>query len=114
MAIFTAEDSHYFSNQNEKTMLQELKNFLLRGDVITLAVAFIIGGAFNDVVKSLVSDVVTPIIGMISGNPDFSGIKIGESIMIGNFINSVVSFLIVGTSLFFLIKAAGKKTEDVK
>lgn len=79
--------------------------------MITLAVAFIIGGAFNKIVDSLVADVITPIIGMVIGNPDFSSIKIGESIMIGNFINAVLSFLIVGTVLFFLIKAAGKKAE---
>ena len=92
-------------------MWSELKAFLLRGDVITLAVAFIIGGAFNKIVDSLVADVITPIIGMVIGNPDFSSIKIGESIMIGNFINALLSFLIVGTVLFFLIKAAGKKAE---
>ena len=95
-------------------MWSELKAFLLRGDVITLAVAFIIGSAFNKVVESLVGDIVTPIIGMIVGNPDFSSIKIGESIMIGNFINSIVSFILVGIVLFFMIKAAGKKSEDAK
>lgn len=95
-------------------MLSELKAFLLRGDVITLAVAFIIGGAFNKIVESLVGDVIMPIIGMLFGTPDFSSIKIGESIMLGNFINAVVNFLIVGTVLYFLIKAAGKKAEEVK
>lgn len=105
-------------------MLQELKNFLLRGDVITLAVAFIIGSAFNEIVTSLVADVITPAIGMVGGNPDFSNIAIGAKmgadgkmeggIQIGKFINSVVSFLIVGTVLYFVIKAAGKKAEEVK
>lgn len=95
-------------------MLQELKNFLLRGDVITLAVAFIIGGAFNKIVESLVGDVIMPIIGTIFGTPDFSSIKIGESIMLGNFLNAVVNFIIVGTVLYFLIKAASKKADDVK
>ncbi len=95
-------------------MIQELKNFLLRGDVITLAVAFIIGGAFNKIVESLVGDIIMPIIGTIIGTPDFSSIKIGESIMLGNFLNAVVNFIIVGTVLYFLIKSAGKKTDDVK
>lgn len=95
-------------------MIAELKAFLLRGDVITLAVAFIIGGAFNKIVESLVGDVITPLIGMVIGNPDFSALKIGESIMIGKFINALVSFILVGTVLFFLIKAAGKKGEEVK
>jgi large conductance mechanosensitive channel len=95
-------------------MWSELKAFLLRGDVITLAVAFIIGGAFNTIVESLVGDIIMPIIGTIFGTPDFSSIKIGESIMVGNFINAVVNFLIVGIVLYFLIKAAGKKAEEVQ
>ncbi len=95
-------------------MIAELKAFLLRGDVLTLAVAFIIGSAFNKIVESLVADVITPTIGIIAGNPDFSEITIGESIMIGKFINAVLNFLIVGITLFFLIKAAGKKGEEVK
>lgn len=108
-------------------MISELKAFLLRGDVITLAVAVIIGGAFQKIVDSLVSDIITPILGLITGNPDFSGIAIGGKevikdgvahieggIMIGNFINALVSFIMVGMVLFFLIKAAGKKSEEVK
>jgi len=106
-------------------MLKELKAFLLRGDVITLAVAFIIGGAFNSIVTSLVEDVITPVIGLIVGQPDFSSIaffyeKLDENgkpvggIQIGKFINALVNFLIVGTVLFFVIKAAGKKSEEIK
>ncbi len=95
-------------------MISELKAFLFRGDVITLAVAFIIGAAFNKIVESLVADVIMPIIGSIFGTPDFSQLKIGESILIGNFLNAVINFLIVGITLFFIIKAAGKKSEEVK
>lgn len=94
-------------------MWSELKNFLLRGDVITLAVAFIIGGAFNKIVESLVNDIIMPIISMFGGLESFTSIHIGQ-IMVGNFISAVFHFLIVGTALFFLIKAAGKKTEEVK
>jgi large conductance mechanosensitive channel len=101
-------------------MIQELKNFLLRGDVVTLAVAVIIGGAFQKIVDSLVTD-------MITGTPDFSNLVIGGTevmkdgvammeggIRVGNFINAVVSFIMVGTVLYFVVKAAGKKAEDVK
>jgi large conductance mechanosensitive channel len=105
-------------------MIKELKDFLLRGDVVTLAVAVIIGGAFQKIVDSMVIDVITPILGMITGNPDFSGIvlggkagadgKIEGGIMIGKFINAIVSFLMVGIVLFFVVKAAGKKAEDAK
>ena len=107
-------------------MISELKNFLLRGDVVTLAVAVIIGGAFQKIVDSMVTDVITPILGMITGNPDFSGIVIGGTpsaadptkmeggIMIGNFLNAVISFIMVGIVLYFVVKAAGKKSEEVK
>ena len=94
-------------------MIQELKAFLLRGDVLALAVAVIIAGAFGKIIDSLVNDIISPILGMIMGQPDFSNILIG-SIKIGNFINAVVNFVIIGIVLFFLIKAAGKKAEDVK
>lgn len=91
-------------------MISELKAFLFRGDVLGLAVAVIIAGAFQKIIDSLVTDVITPIIGMVIGQPDFSGIALG-SIAIGKFINAVVGFLIVGIVLFMLIKAAGKKAE---
>lgn len=94
-------------------MLQELKAFLLRGDVLALAVAVIIAGAFGKIIDSMVNDIISPILGMITGNPDFSSVMVG-SIKIGNFINAVLNFAIVGTVLFFLIKAAGKKGEDIK
>ena len=91
-------------------MLQELKAFLMRGDVLALAVAVIIGGAFQKIVDSMVNDIISPILGMITGNPDFSNVMIGN-ILIGNFINAVINFIFVGIVLFFLIKAAGKKAE---
>lgn len=95
-------------------MLKELKAFLFRGDVLALAVAVIIGGAFQKIIDSLVSDIITPIIGLIGGQPDFSGIKIGDSIMIGNFINAIINFIIIGMVLFMLIKSAGKGAEEAK
>ena len=92
-------------------MFSEFKAFLFRGDVLALAVAVIIAVEFQKIIDSLVSDVITPIIGMIGGNPDFSAIKIGGSVMIGNFINALISFIIIGLVLFAIIKAAGKKAE---
>lgn len=106
-------------------MLSELKAFLLRGDVVTLAIAVIIGAAFIKIVDSLVVDVLTPIVGMITGNPDFSNLVIGGQpnpldptkidggIRIGNFINAVVNFLMVGTVLFFVVKATRKDTQAI-
>ena len=94
-------------------MIQELKAFLLRGDVLALAIAVIIGGAFSKIIDSLVNDIVSPILGYITGNPDFSFVMIGN-IKVGNFINAVVNFLMVGIALFLLVKASGKNAEDVK
>jgi large conductance mechanosensitive channel len=94
-------------------MISELKAFLFRGEVLALAVAVIIAGAFQKIVDSLVNDVISPIIAMIVGQPDFSSVMLGN-IKIGNLITAVVNFIIIGTILFMLIKAAGKKGEDVK
>ncbi|MGT2757495.1 large conductance mechanosensitive channel protein MscL [Streptococcus ovuberis] len=94
-------------------MLKELKAFLMRGNIVDLAVAVIIGGAFGAIVTSLVKDIITPLIGMAIGQPDFSGIMIG-SIAIGKFINAIVNFLIIGTSLFLMIKGLEKAQATVK
>ena len=89
-------------------MWQEFKDFISKGNLVELAVAVILGLAFNAVVQSLVADVFTPLIAAIFGQPDFSGITIpiGESeILIGRFLNAVISFVIVGFVLFLLVKA---------
>ena len=103
-------------------MLKELKNFLLRGNVVDLAVAVIIGAAFGAIVTSLVNDIITPLI----LNPALSAAgvdKIAElswnGIAYGNFLSAVINFLVIGTVLFFIVKAAekaqnlGKKQEEV-
>jgi large conductance mechanosensitive channel len=83
-------------------MWQGFRKFLFRGNVIDLAVAVVIGGTFNAVVTSLVKDIITPLVAVIVGQPDFSSIAIGP-IMIGNFLNTVVSFLLMATAVYFLI-----------
>jgi large conductance mechanosensitive channel len=83
-------------------MIDGFKNFLLRGNVVDLAVGVIIGAAFGAIVDSLVKDVITPIIGLIGGTPDFSSIKLG-AINIGNFINALVAFLIKAAALYFIV-----------
>src|SRR5213075_3175907 len=89
-------------NREGGRMLEEFKKFAMRGNVIDLAVGVIIGAAFGAIVNSLVADVITPIIGMIFGKPDFSAIQIGP-IMLGKFMNAVVSFLLVAFGLYFFI-----------
>ena len=101
-----------------KKFVQEFKAFAMRGNVLDMAVGVIIGGAFTSIVNSLVADVFTPIIGIITGGVDFSNLWIGiggAQIMIGNFLNAIVSFLLVAFSVFCFIKAINsfkKKQEE--
>jgi large conductance mechanosensitive channel len=112
------------------SILGEFKTFISKGNVMDLAVGVIIGGAFQSIVTSLVKDVITPAIGLVGAAPDFSQIAIGAhqvitkgvlqlgpdgkpllegGIMIGNFLNNVVSFLILAAVVFFfLVKPMNK------
>lgn len=83
-------------------MFKGFRDFIARGNIVDLASAVIIGVAFGAIVDSLVKDIITPVIGMLGGQPDFSSLKIG-SIGIGNFLNAVISFLIKAAALYFLI-----------
>jgi large conductance mechanosensitive channel len=92
-------------------VLQDLRRFLLRGNVIDLAVAVIIGIAFGAVVLSLVNDVIMPVIGAIFGEPNFNDLtfKVGDGVVrYGEFITVVVNFVIIGTVLFLIVRAAGR------
>jgi large conductance mechanosensitive channel len=85
-------------------MLKGFRDFILRGNVVDLAVAVIIGAAFNAIVNSMVKDVLTQFIAAIVGKPDFSGVVIkvnGTPINIGNFLNATISFLIVASVVYF-------------
>ncbi|MGZ6953077.1 MAG: large conductance mechanosensitive channel protein MscL [Acidimicrobiia bacterium] len=89
----------------------DFKKFLMQGDLVTIAVAFILGGAFKTVVDSLVANVFTPIVGGIFGQTDFSSLtlKIGDvRIAYGAFLNAVISFVIIGATLFVIVKAYEK------
>jgi large conductance mechanosensitive channel len=85
-------------------MLKGFRDFILRGNVVDLAVAVIIGAAFNAIVTSLVKDVLTQFIAAIVGKPDFSGVVFklnGTPIYIGNFLNAAISFFIVAGVVYF-------------
>lgn len=89
-------------------MIKEFKEFIMRGNVMDLAVAVIIGGAFTAIVNSLVNDIIMPIIGAILGGVDFSSmaITVGDAaITYGNFIQAIINFLIIALVLFLLIRA---------
>jgi len=85
-------------------VLKGFRDFILRGNVVDLAVAVIIGAAFNAIVNSLVKDVLTQLIAAVVGKPDFSGVVIkinGTPILVGNFLNATISFLIVAAVVYF-------------
>ena len=82
------------------------KKFMMRGNVIDLAVAVVIGVAFGAVITELVKDLITPLIAAIVGKPDFSAIQFtvnNSKFMIGSFINAVVSFLLVSAAIYFFV-----------
>jgi large conductance mechanosensitive channel len=107
-----------------KKYLREFKEFAVKGNVIDLAVAVIIGGAFGKIVSSLVADVVMPIIGVLVGGLNFSGWKIilkkavmgvdgvataqAITLNIGSFIQNIFDFLIIALAIFFMVKIIGK------
>ena len=105
-------------------MIKEFQEFAVKGNVVDMAVGIIIGGAFGTIVKSLVSDIIMPPVGMLMGNVDFSEIVItlqeatadaeAVTMNIGTFINNIISFLIVAWAVFMLVKAMNslKKKEE--
>jgi len=87
-------------------LLKEFKQFLLRGNVVDLAVGVVIGSAFGTVVTALVADLLTPLIAAIAKVPDFSGLAFtvnGSKFMLGHFINSLISFVLVAAAVFFFV-----------
>ena len=87
-------------------MLSGFKQFILRGNVVDLAVGVVLGGAFGAVVTALVKDLITPLIAAIVGKPDFSslGFKMGETAFpVGDFVNAVVAFLLVAFAIYFFV-----------
>lgn len=87
-------------------MLKDFKEFLLRGNIVDLAVAFVIGVAFAAVVNALVADLVMPVIAAIFGKPDFGALTFtinGSHFRYGDFINAVISFLAIAAAIFFLV-----------
>ena len=87
-------------------MLKGFRDFILRGNVVDLAVAVILGAAFNSIVTSLVGDVLNPLIAATIGKPDFTGVvlNVGSGhIMIGKFFNAAISFLIVACVVYFAV-----------
>ena len=114
-------------------MLKEFKEFAMRGNVVDMAVGIVIGAAFTSIVKSLVDDIMMPVVGLITGGVDFSNVFVtlkGESfstlkaaqdagavtLNLGLFVNAIISFVIVAFALFLLIKGMNqmKRKEEEK
>lgn len=97
-----------------KKFIEEFKAFALKGNIIDLAVAVVVGGAFNTIVQSLVKDIIMPIFGVVTGGVNFNSLKIilvhaegkkpAVTLNIGMFIQNVVNFLIIALSIFVVIK----------
>ena len=93
-------------------MLKGFKEFILRGNVIDLAVAVVIGAAFGAVVKAFVDNLITPLIAAIVGKPDFSGLAFtinGSIFKYGLFINAIVTFVLVAAAVYFVVVAPMNK-----
>lgn len=103
-----------------KSFIKEFKEFISNGNVMSMAIGIIIGGAFTAIVNSLVADIITPLIGMILGGINFSGISItvgSAQLMVGNFIQAVIMFMLTALVIFVMMKglnkvAAKKKAAD--
>lgn len=100
-----------------KKMINEFKEFISRGNVMDLAVGVIVGGAFSSIVTSLVNNILMPIVGLLLGGKDFSGLSItikDARIAYGAFIQSIIDFLIVAACIFAVVKFVNRLTEAAK
>ena len=96
-------------------MIKEFKKFISRGNVLDLAVGMIVGSAFTKIVSSLVDDILTPLLGIVLGGINFSGlsVQIGEAnILYGQFIQNIIDFLIVAFCVFLIVKLFNKLSDN--
>lgn len=102
-----------------KKIIAEFKTFIMRGNVVDLAVGVVMGGAFSKIVSSLVNDIMMPFIGVIIGGLDFTNLSINvgnAKIMYGSFIQNIIDFLIIALCIFLFVKVINRLTykEEVK
>ena len=89
-------------------MLKGFKEFVLRGNVLDLAIAVVIGAAFTNLINALVKDLITPLIGAVVGKPDFSAWVVtvnGSPFLVGDFVNAVIAFVLMAAAVYFFIVA---------
>ncbi|MBR3438932.1 MAG: large conductance mechanosensitive channel protein MscL [Clostridia bacterium] len=106
------------AKEKGKGIVAEFKEFVMRGNVLDLAVGVIIGGAFQAIVSSLVDDVIMPVISLATGGKDFSEWKVmlGDtaSLNYGNFISAIINFLIMAIVIFLIVKSINKVSNKFK
>jgi large conductance mechanosensitive channel len=98
-------------------MLNEFKEFAMKGNVVDLAVAVVIGTAFGRIVTSLVADIITPLIGVLLGGIDFSGLtyQVGEAVLTyGVFVQAIIDFIIVAFAIFLVVKGINRARAAVR
>ena len=98
-------------------MFQEFRKFVMRGNVVDLAVAVILGVAFGAIINSLVNDIIMPLIGLVLGGIDFASlaVTVGSAVVAyGKFIQAIINFLVIAIVLFLIIQAANKASEARK
>ena len=105
-----------------KSFIEEFKAFAMRGNVVDLAVAVVIGGAFGKIVTSFTNDIIMPVVGLLTGGVDFSNLvwtlkeAVGDTpavtVNYGMFVNTVISFLIIAFAIFMAIKAMNKLQKE--
>ena len=94
-------------------MIKEFKEFINKGNVMDMAVGVIIGAAFGAIITSLVNDIIMPLVGIITGGVDVTGVSVtvGEATLTyGNFIQAIINFLLIALAIFFMVKAVNKIT----
>lgn len=98
-------------------MIKGFKEFILRGNVVDLAVAVVIGAAFGAVVKALVADIFTPLIGALFGAHDFSSLTFkinGSTFKYGDFFNEVISFVLIAAAIYFFVVVPVKRMTELR
>ncbi len=98
-------------------MIKGFREFLLRGNIVDLAVAVVIGTAFGAVVTALVADIITPIVAAIFGKPDFGGLTFtinGSHFLYGDFLNHVITFVSVAAAIYFFVVVPVKKMTELR
>jgi large conductance mechanosensitive channel len=98
-------------------MLEEFKKFAMKGNVVDLAVAVVIGGAFGKIVSSLVNDIIMPLVGILTGGINYSNLSVTlgkATIQYGSFIQNVIDFVIIAFAIFMVIKALNKLKKKEK